>query len=47
VHVWTINDRETMERLVDIGVDGVMTDRPSVLEDVLRERRVRFGSRRG
>lgn len=35
VHVWTINDRETMEWLLDIGVDGIMTDRPTLLEDVL------------
>ncbi|MBW3659165.1 MAG: glycerophosphodiester phosphodiesterase [Actinobacteria bacterium] len=35
VHVWTINDRETMAWLIDIGVDGIMTDRPTLLEDVL------------
>ena len=38
VHVWTINDRPTMEWLLDIGVDGVMTDRPALLEQVLAER---------
>ena len=43
VHVWTINDRATMEWLVDIGVDGVMTDRPTLLEQVLAERGVRYG----
>jgi glycerophosphoryl diester phosphodiesterase len=43
VHVWTINDRPTMEWLVDIGVDGVMTDRPTLLETVLAERGVRYG----
>ena len=43
VHVWTINDRADMEWLVDIGVDGVMTDRPTLLEQVLAERGVRFG----
>ena len=42
VHVWTINDRPTMEWLVDIGVDGVMTDRPTLLEQVLAERKVRY-----
>lgn len=36
VHVWTIDDPEEMARLVALGVDGVMTDRPSVLVDVLR-----------
>ncbi|MGH2691087.1 MAG: glycerophosphodiester phosphodiesterase [Actinomycetota bacterium] len=35
VHVWTINDRPTMEWLISIGVDGIMTDRPTLLEDVL------------
>ena len=38
VHVWTINDRPTMEWLLDIGVDGVMTDRPTLLAQVLAER---------
>jgi glycerophosphoryl diester phosphodiesterase len=42
VHVWTINDRATMEWLVDIGADGVMTDRPTLLEDVLEERRAKY-----
>jgi len=36
VHVWTIDEAEEMERLVDLGVDGIMTDRPSVLAGVLR-----------
>jgi len=35
VHVWTINDRETMEFLLEIGVQGIMTDRPQLLESVL------------
>lgn len=35
VHVWTINDRATMEWLIEIGVDGIMTDRPTLLEKVL------------
>ena len=35
VHVWTIDEREEMERLLDLGVDGIMTDRPQVLKDVL------------
>ncbi len=36
VHVWTIDEAEEMERLIGLGVDGIMTDRPSVLADVLR-----------
>jgi len=35
VHVWTIDDAAEMERVVDLGVDGIMTDRNAVLKDVL------------
>ena len=38
VHVWTIDDEWEMELLLDLGVDGIMTDRPSALEAVLRSR---------
>lgn len=38
VHPWTINDADEMRRLLDIGVDGIITDRPDVLLDILRER---------
>ena len=40
VHVWTIDDVAQMGQLVDLGVDGIMTDRPSVLTDVLRSKGV-------
>jgi glycerophosphoryl diester phosphodiesterase len=39
VHVWTVDEAEEMERLLDLGVDGIMTDRPSVLKQVLISRR--------
>lgn len=38
VHVWTIDEPEEMARLIDLGVDGIMTDRPSVLDGVLRSK---------
>ncbi|MHB1090083.1 MAG: glycerophosphodiester phosphodiesterase [Ilumatobacteraceae bacterium] len=38
VHVWTIDEPIEMEHLLDIGVDGIMTDRPAVLRGVLESR---------
>lgn len=38
VHVWTIDEEAEMRRLVALGVDGIMTDRPSVLRNVLSPR---------
>ena len=38
VHVWTIDEPAEMHRLLDLGVGGIMTDRPSVLKRVMEER---------
>ena len=38
VHVWTINDRDGMERLLNMEVNGIFTDYPALLREVLAER---------
>jgi glycerophosphoryl diester phosphodiesterase len=35
VQVWTINDPAEMQRLIDLNVDGIMTDRPDILLELL------------
>lgn len=36
--VWTIDEADEMRRLLDIGVDGILTDAPTTLKSVLEER---------
>ncbi len=38
VLVWTVNDPALMRRMLDLGVDGLITDRPDLAQQVLRER---------
>lgn len=38
VHVWTINEAAEMHRLLDLGVDGIVTDRADTLKAVLQDR---------
>ena len=38
VHVWTIDKKSEMEELIELGVDGLMTDKPTTLMEVIRER---------
>lgn len=38
VHAWTIDDRPTMEHLLNLGVDGIITNEPVVFRDLLSEK---------
>jgi glycerophosphoryl diester phosphodiesterase len=38
VHVWTVDEPAAIEQLLDLGVDGIMTDRPTTLKQVLERR---------
>jgi glycerophosphoryl diester phosphodiesterase len=40
VHVWTVNEAERMHRLLDLGVDGIMTDHIDTLRKVMEDRGV-------
>jgi glycerophosphoryl diester phosphodiesterase len=36
--VWTVDDPDEARAMLDLGVDGIMTDRPAMLREVLEER---------
>jgi glycerophosphoryl diester phosphodiesterase len=38
VHVWTVDDPEDCTAMLDLGVDGIMTDRPAMLRELLEKR---------
>ncbi|KAF3464285.1 glycerophosphodiester phosphodiesterase [Streptomyces sp. Tu 3180] len=40
VHVWTVNEPDRMHRLLDLGVDGIMTDHIDTLRKVMEDRGV-------
>lgn len=39
IHVWTVDEPSDMHRLLDLGVDGIVTDRPDILNTVIAERK--------
>ena len=39
VHVWTINEPEEMQTLLDLGVDGLVTDWPGRMRQLIAEDR--------
>ncbi|MCU9613430.1 glycerophosphodiester phosphodiesterase [Caldibacillus lycopersici] len=41
VYYWTINDADQMRELIEMGVDGIMTDHPELLIQVLKEEGIR------
>jgi glycerophosphoryl diester phosphodiesterase len=45
VHVWTVNDAAAMDRLVGLGVDGIISDLPTTLSGVLHEKNVAWDGR--
>ena len=37
IHVWTVNDEQHMKELIALGVDGIITDKPDLLREVLKK----------
>jgi glycerophosphoryl diester phosphodiesterase len=37
VNTWTVNEPDEMRRLIEAGVGGIITNKPDVLKDVMRE----------
>ncbi len=37
LHYWTINEKEDIQKLIEIGCDGIITDRPDIMFEVLAE----------
>ena len=46
VLAWTVNDRQSMGQMLDLGVDGLVTDRPDMAAELLKERGIRWTSPR-
>jgi glycerophosphoryl diester phosphodiesterase len=44
VLAWTVNDRHSMGQMLDLGVDGLVTDRPDIAAELLKERGIRWSN---
>ena len=42
IHVWTINDRESIIKLMDMGVHGIVTDKPELIMEIMKEKNLIF-----
>ena len=42
IHVWTINDRESISKLMDMGVHGIVTDKPELIMEIMKEKNLIF-----
>ncbi len=42
VLAWTVNDPKVFEQMLDMGVDGIVTDRPDMATDILKRRNVHW-----
>ncbi len=44
VHVWTVNRPDEMRQLLDLGVDGLISDYPAIARRIVEENRARGGA---
>ena len=42
VVVWTVNKPDDMARMIELGVDGIISDRPDLLRQVAGEKRIKL-----
>jgi len=42
IHVWTVNNKETITELIEMGVHGIITDEPNLIMDIMKEKNLIF-----
>tara|TARA_B100000900_G_scaffold414610_1_gene441746 strand:- start:22 stop:759 length:738 start_codon:yes stop_codon:yes gene_type:complete len=42
IHVWTINDSKTIRKLIEMGVNGIVTDEPQLIMNIMKEKKLIF-----